>query len=642
MASLVSALDTHAQRKQGENGHTELGWNVGNWSEAITQLSFQLTRTKCNITIKSLGERYKNLMIRALQSGDLDEESGLTYTDILYRLMLHTRDIIAGKGEYELFYEMLSRLCGIGHFCQDKKSAQTAVALARGAIVGLVRLEEHDHGYGSWKDMKYFLRKLRDRFPNDYENIDAFKFIIYLMKGQLDIDSTCDSRPSLLSRWAPRETSKPFGWIARHLAENIHPEWIKSAKTPQQKRAASVKCRVHYRQLISRLNAKLNTPQINMCAKEWDKINFDSDVTSITLARSKRAFEYVDKRGMSRGGDPSRLECQRKYRDYIARCKSGKSEIKAARVGLVDMVREAIAISRTQDSASNAARDCLNEQWRVSGKQLADLGNFVCMVDTSGSMMCDDGNPLYAAIGLGLRAAEKSVLGERVLTFSQQPVWINLDGYTNFIDKVGCLHNNNQWGMNTNFQAALQMVADACVEKNVPPSQVKDLVLAIFSDMQIDQADTSALTMDERIVKMFHDAGMRSKFKTPYDPPHRLYWNLRSTRGFPSLSSTGNTSMMSGFSPALLNSFHDKGMDALAGYTPWRMLLDQLLGERYTWASNAVERAASLSPNSLPPVSELPDIYEPHETIEVESPQEAQQEAAANSNSSSGWAGWFW
>lgn len=634
MASLVSALDTHVPKQRGENEHVELGWCVGSWTEAVVQLSFQLTRTRCKQVVKNLGSRFKDLMVRALQSGDADEESGLAYSDVLYRLMLHTRDIVAGKGEYELFYELFVRMVGIGHFCQDESAAQAARALARSAAVGLVRLEGHDHGYGSWKDMKYILRSLRQRFPDEYEKMDAFGFILHLMKGQLDSDAVCDGRPSLLGRWAPRETSKPFGWIARHLAERLHPEWLKSAKSPEQRRAASVKCRVHYRQLISRLSSNLSTPQIKMCAGEWSGIDFDSDVTSITLARSKRAFEYVDKRGMSRGANPDRLECQGKYRDYIARCTSGKAEIKAARVGLVDMVKEAVAVSRPGSSATKAERDCLNEQWKTSGKQVADLGNFVCMVDTSGSMECDGGNPLHAAIGLGMRAAEKSVLGERVMTFSQKPVWINLEGYSNFIDKVACLKNDNQWGNNTNFKAALQMVADACVEKSVPPSQVKDLVLAIFSDMQIDHADSSARTMDDQIVKMFYDAGMRSKYKTPYDPPHRLFWNLRSTNGFPSFSTAGNVSMMSGFSPALLNSFHDKGMEALTQFTPWRMLLDQLMGERYTWASEAVRRAVALEPGALPDVDDLPDTYEPHETVGMETVQEVP--------ASSGWMGWFW
>ena len=623
MAAVVSALDTHTPLQRGENGHVEHGWS-NDGKERTLQLSFQLTRTKDPATLASLGETYRGLVVSSISSGAVDEESGQVMTEILYKMMLHTRDLVAGKGEYALFYELLSRWAGIGHFCSDVKVAETARALTRRAIASLVKLDGHDHGYGSWKDMKYFLRKLKERFPKQYEELDAYQFVLHLMKTQLEADAAAEGVPSLLGRWAPRETSKPFGWIARPLAELLHSDWMKTATTPAQKRSASLKCLIHYRQLIARLSAATQTPQVKMCAGEWKDINFDKDVTSITLSRSKRAFEFVDKKGLSRGTDEDRVECRNNYKGYIGRCMSGKTEIKAARVSLVDMVKDAVGLTRPGKPRAATQIDCVNEQWKAAGKQVNALGNFVCMVDTSGSMECDNGNPLHAAIGLGLRACEKSTLGERVLTFSEYPKWLNLEDKGEFVDKVAYLKADSSWGQSTNFQAALQLVADACVEKNVPPSQVKDLVLAVFSDMEIDAADNSARTMDEQVTKMFHDAGKRSKFKVPYQAPHRLYWNLRSGSGFPSLSVDENVSMMSGFSPVLLNSFSSKGMEALQGFTPWRMLLEQLNGERYAWAGDAVSAAGRLEPGQLPSVAELPSVHEPPEMVDAEgAPPEA-------------------
>ena len=57
--------------------------------------------------------------------------------------------------------------------------------------------------------------------------------------------------------------------------------------------------------------------------------------------------------------------------------------------------------------------------------------------------------------------------------------------------------------------------------------------------------------------------------------------HLRSTSGFPSLSTQPNTSMMSGFSPALLNLFCDQGLEALQTCTPWSLLEKSLANERY-------------------------------------------------------------
>ena len=69
--------------------------------------------------------------------------------------------------------------------------------------------------------------------------------------------------------------------------------------------------------------------------------------------------------------------------------------------------------------------------------------------------------------------------------------------------------------------------------------------------------------------------------KYGYSAPHLLFWNLRKTSGFPTLSSKNNCTMLSGYNSTLLNVFCDKGIDALKEFTPWRMLDDLLANPRY-------------------------------------------------------------
>ena len=136
--------------------------------------------------------------------------------------------------------------------------------------------------------------------------------------------------------------------------------------------------------------------------------------------------------------------------------------------------------------------------------------------------------------------------------------------------------------MNTNFFAAMDLILEALIENNVDPSDAKGMVLAIFSDMQIDQADNhkhngSRDDMYKKIQTRYQDAG--------YEAPHILFWNLRSTDGFPCASKDKggavNATMMSGFSAALLNAFCEKGIEALQDYTPWSMLKETLMNPRY-------------------------------------------------------------
>jgi hypothetical protein len=114
----------------------------------------------------------------------------------------------------------------------------------------------------------------------------------------------------------------------------------------------------------------------------------------------------------------------------------------------------------------------------------------------------------------------------------------------------------------------------------VPPEDVEDMVLTILSDMQIDSADHSYGSMMGMIEQKYAEAGMRL-FGKPFKAPHILFWNLRSTSGFPALSTQKNASMMSGFSAALLNLFCEEGLNALQNCTPWSLFLKGLELERY-------------------------------------------------------------
>jgi len=98
--------------------------------------------------------------------------------------------------------------------------------------------------------------------------------------------------------------------------------------------------------------------------------------------------------------------------------------------------------------------------------------------------------------------------------------------------------------------------------------------------MQIDTADSSYGSMMTVIEHKYAEAGMRLH-KKPFKAPHILFWNLRSTSGFPALSLQKNASMMSGFSAALLNLFCEEGLEALQSCTPWSMFLKGINLERY-------------------------------------------------------------
>ena len=111
----------------------------------------------------------------------------------------------------------------------------------------------------------------------------------------------------------------------------------------------------------------------------------------------------------------------------------------------------------------------------------------VAMVDTSGSMECDECIPLNNAIGLGIRVSELThpAFRNMVLTFDHTPQWISLEDCGDFHSKVWKL-KRAAWGTSTRIYLAFKMILDACIQNKVPPIEVTGMVLAVFSDMQID------------------------------------------------------------------------------------------------------------------------------------------------------------
>ena len=335
--------------------------------------------------------------------------------------------------------------------------------------------------------------------------------------------------------------------------------------------------------MLAKLNTKIDTLQIKQCGKKWYKIDFNK-VTSISIANQKKAFLNIKKDGQKRSDDPDRVVCAIHFKEHIQSSVNDKNkEVKGKRVGLTTFTSQAIDLIESRRRVINNNENCqmeidlLNSQWRDNSSQNGKLGKMIAMVDVSGSM---DGEPLHAAIALGIRVAEKSLLGKRVMTFCNKPHWINLEHKDNFVDMVAEV-NNAGFGLNTDFHAALDLILNAIVEAKMPSEDVEDMVLAIFSDMQIDEGDNcNKQVLYDTMKAKYAEAGIKVNGK-PYNPPHILFWNLRSTNGFPTLSSQPNTSMMSGFSPALLNLFCNEGIESLRTCTPWSLFVKSLSLDRY-------------------------------------------------------------
>lgn len=556
--SIISALDNASNFQMGEKGHMEHSWSQ-DLREATLQLHFQLVR---GANVENIMKNFESLILKVKNMSETIPSLFFEHNFILYKMICQTRDVISGKGEYTLSYALLT--------VWNKYYPESAMKMLERFVMPF----DGNHPYGSWKDVKNLCAFL-DKYPCE-NSMQLMNYAVMLINLQLHIDNQNENNNiSLAAKWVPREKSC-HGDFYGMFATNYFKNYIKTATCVSSLNKARIKAKMDYRKMVAKLNKKIDTVQIKQCANNWSDID-PVKQTSITMKKQRKAFLNLNKDSSFRSNSIDRVVCSEKFKQHIHNIVLGRSKVSGKRIGMNDFVKSALQPMSEDEIA------LLNAQWQDNALDTDDLGKIIAMVDVSGSM---EGDPMHVAIGLGIRVAEKSMLGKRVMTFSAVPTWVNLDDCKNFVDMVHKVKKAD-WGMNTNFEAALKMILDAIISQKMRPNDVEDMVLAIFSDMQIDCADPHANSMMELIEKKYADAGKRLWGK-PFKVPHILFWNLRSTRGFPTLSSQRNVSMMSGFSPSLLNVFCEKGMSGLNSCTPWSLFLSSLNNPRYNILENAL------------------------------------------------------
>jgi uncharacterized protein with von Willebrand factor type A (vWA) domain len=541
----------------GVNGHLQFEWSH-DIKEKILQFTFQTVRSDA-FEIQIL----QNKLIEILTSLNyLKKEDKIEYTILLYKFIAHTRDIIDGKGECQLTYMMIFTW-SLYHFELSIYMIEQLISNKNG------------HSLGSFKDLKYLCKYCKEqsiRYPK--ESTLLIDYCIKLLNDKLAEDELKyikGEKISLVAKWIPRENNS-FGFLFEQLAISYYPEYFQLSATNHK---AVKKAYTNYRKVVSKLNRYLDTVQIKQCDKNWKDINFDN-VTSITFSKQKLAFLNLKKDNSERVSLIDRRICRKNMTEFISEKLSSDKEINGKCTSMDYFTKEALNLINLE-YIDQSRVDLLNSQWKSNSTHNSLLNNIIPMVDISGSM---DGVPKNTAISLGIRIAEKSSIGKRLMTFESVPKWINLDDCKDYLDMVKKTESAS-CGWNTNFYAALELILSAIQESKLPYNEVKNLVLVILSDMQIDKADNSFdKCMIDMIKYKFNQVG-NLLYNKPIKVPHIIFWNLSSTNGFPCLNLHDNVSMVSGYNPRLINKFCNLGVDGFSDYTPWSRLIKLLENKKY-------------------------------------------------------------
>jgi len=559
-----------SKNNTGTNGHYQEDWS-DKIDEIICQYYFQCVRS-FDSTNQYLNQTL-NQILTYLYSDKIKYYEHIT---LMKKMVLNTRDIICGKGEYNLTYMMIMEWYNF-----DSEWAKYAIELL------VTPIEEGVHPYGSWKDIKYLSQYVKDNTSNDNKHpliIHSIKLLINQLDKDYQAFLSKSGQVSLAGKWCPREKSK-FDWLFKDIVYHKSKDYMTCDKNKQVNFRKVCK---HFRQMLSTLNKHIDTVQIKMCDKRWSEIKFNN-VTSNSMTKLKKAFmniNYFEMENPERNAnDEDRIQCAKNLNIHIesAANNNDNCKINGKRTSLYQLVKDAYELPLDQYNSDTFK--IINTQW-ADHLQKDNSDKFIIPIaDVSGSMTSNNCIPLFNSIGMSIKLSEMNhpAFKDRVLTFSSKPKWIDLSKCETFVDKVKVVLNA-PWGMNTDFYAAMDMVLEIIIKENLNPDFVKNIIIAVFSDMQFDDASikqTPYSNIYDSISKKYAELGIKSEYEAPYQTPHIVFWNLTQTMGFPCDTTQKGVSMLSGYSPVLLEEFSKKGIESINNLTPITFLKEILNNDRY-------------------------------------------------------------
>lgn len=418
--------------------------------------------------------------------------------EVALRIAAWVRDARGGAGEREIFRQILKYL--------DKHSPADAARL-------LMKVPE----LGRWDDIFVVESKENKR------------------KAFAMLGDALRAKNGLAAKWTPRKGE---------LAVEIRNFFGMSPK--------------FYRKSLVELTKVVEQ---DMCAKNWDNINF-SHVPSVAAARYKKAFY----RNATEAYSAYVAELVKDPKDRTVQVK-----VNAGAVYPYDVLKGVINLYHNANF-NKTQLDLVVAQWDALENFVGDA-NVLPLVDVSGSMTCPAGKNgtvtcLDVAVSLGLYLADKNVgkFKDTFLTFSGSPELMTLKG--NVVQKAQQMVKSN-WDMNTDLVKAMDKILKTAKDGNVPQEEMPEMLL-ILSDMQFDQCarfDDSAMNM---IRRKFEAAG--------YEMPKIVFWNLNAADNVPAKYDERGVALVSGFSPAIMKAVLSGDTDQ---FTPEAIMMKAIMVPRY-------------------------------------------------------------
>lgn len=423
--------------------------------------------------------------------------------DMALRNALYLRDVRGGAGERDTFRSVLKHLASV-----TPKTLLDTTFLEKTAEVG------------RWDDLLElvdvkFDQRIRDKVTGLYKQ-------------------ALIEKNGLAAKWAPRK-----GEVASRLRTAFG--W-----TPK-----------FYRKTIVGLT---NVVETQMCAKQWDYINFNH-VPSKAMTLYSRAFQR------------NAVTAFNLYKEALA---NGTAKVNASAVFPYDVY---MALKRDNSTVNDAVFEA---QWKSLPDYIGEEINILPMIDISGSMECPVGGQksmscMDVSVSLGLYMADriKGPYNGMYMTFTDQAIIGQVDPKMTLRERFNYVRGKH-CGYNTNLQAAFAKILSVAVQNKVPQKDMPSH-LVILSDMQFDVAQGSRGAFGGTGYSMakqaYKDAG--------YEVPKIIFWNLNAYDNVPVKFDKDGTALVSGYSPSILKAVLSAKFDGAQNITPMDVMVEALMVDRY-------------------------------------------------------------
>lgn len=474
-------------------------------------------------------ERYRELLKSLyLETEGAEEVRAKWHIVMLYRLLAYTRDISCGCGERALAYMQLFEL------------ARIDAELATHALKAFVT-SSPSSPLGSWKDVKglvaYMRRTMNMRDERDmaaYLKLTGYavslvnerlaKDVLAFYKDGGDSDNGNngddgkdeDLRVSFVSKWIPRENkSKKYGNFYERLACDYYNNWLPkdSNPNPVSYEKAVVKCKIHYRKLVSFLNQYIDTPQVKMCEQRWSDIAF-STLTRATRFLQDRALLNVksdDHRTKRHAQNADREACAEKFKVW-------KHDMMNRAVGISMDLDTHVAIAGLHSVCGSAAVN-VNAQWAAFVADALNAKSRTRVIP----VLAGRSNK---AVGLALATAEHAATGRTLIIKSgdsnEEFKLHELDA--SFVKNVKELkrHQEQQWEQREQREQQEQRGQREQQGKNADRPLLKCLIsaLKLLMESNVEAKDTVCSNDSPQPFTLIIFADDELSFATVLDGPH--------------------------------------------------------------------------------------------------------------------------